>query len=131
MMSCALRTNAVTMTAEQSKVSKRFGTIAFFKPYGVLCQFRDASGRATLAPLVPFTGIYPAGRLDFDSEGLLLLTEDGGLAHRLTDPRFAHQKTYLVQVERIPGPDAPPGACKRSQAPRRADAARSGRAARN
>jgi 23S rRNA pseudouridine2457 synthase len=77
-------------------------TIALHKPYGVLCQFRDASGRPTLAQFVPIAGIYPAGRLDFDSEGLLILTEDGGLAHRLTDPRFAHPKTYMVQVERVP-----------------------------
>ena len=83
-------------------MSERFRTIALHKPFGVLCQFRDSSGRPTLAPLVPIPGIYPAGRLDFDSEGLLLLTEDGGLAHRLTDPRFEHPKTYLVQVERLP-----------------------------
>jgi pseudouridine synthase len=83
-------------------VSERFRTIALYKPYGVLCQFRDVSGRPTLAPLVPIAGIYPAGRLDFDSEGLLLLTEDGSLAHRLTDPQFVHPKTYLVQVERVP-----------------------------
>ena len=81
-------------------MSKHFRTIALYKPYGVLCQFRDTSGRPTLAPLVPIAGIYPAGRLDSDSEGLLLLTDDGSLAHRLTDPRFAHPKTYLVQVER-------------------------------
>jgi len=87
-------------------MSERFRTIALHKPYGVLCQFRDTSGRPTLAPLVPIAGIYPAGRLDHDSEGLLLLTEDGSLAHRLTDPRFAHPKTYLVQVERIPEPAA-------------------------
>jgi 23S rRNA pseudouridine2457 synthase len=79
-----------------------FRTIALHKPYGVLCQFRDSSGRPTLAPLVPFARIYPAGRLDNDSEGLLLLTEDGLLAHKLTDPRFTHPKTYLVQVERVP-----------------------------
>ena len=85
---------------------QRFRTIALYKPYGVLCQFRDSSARPTLAPLVPIAGIYPAGRLDFDSEGLLLLTEDGGLAHRLTDPRFLHPKTYLVQVERGPLPAA-------------------------
>jgi pseudouridine synthase len=85
---------------------QRFRTIALYKPYGVLCQFRDSSARPTLAPLVPIAGIYPAGRLDFDSEGLLLLTEDGGLAHRLTDPRFVHPKTYLVQVERGPLPAA-------------------------
>jgi pseudouridine synthase len=83
-------------------VLKRSRTIALYKPYGVLCQFRDASGRPTLAPLVPIAGIYPAGRLDHDSEGLLLLTDDGRLAQRLTDPRFAHSKTYLVQVERVP-----------------------------
>ena len=88
-----------------ASVSQRFRTIALYKPYGVLCQFRDASGRPTLASLVPIAGIYPAGRLDFDSEGLLLLTDDGGLAHRLTDPRFAHAKTYLVQVERVPDAD--------------------------
>jgi pseudouridine synthase len=91
---------------QATSVSQRFRTIALYKPYGVLCQFRDASGRPTLAPLVPFAGIYPAGRLDHDSEGLLLLTEDGGLAHRLTDPRFAHSKTYLVQIERMPKADA-------------------------
>jgi pseudouridine synthase len=82
-------------------VSKRFRTIALYKPYGVLCQFRDTSGRPTLASVVSIAGIYAAGRLDSDSEGLLLLTDDGSLAHRLTDPRFAHPKTYLVQVERV------------------------------
>jgi 23S rRNA pseudouridine2457 synthase len=87
---------------QPSLVPNRFRTIALYKPYGVLCQFRDESGRPTLAPLVPIADIYPAGRLDHDSEGLLLLTDDGRLAHRLTDPRFAHAKTYLVQVERVP-----------------------------
>src|SRR5262249_21197030 len=51
-------------------------------------------------------GVYPVGRLDRDSEGLLLLTDDGGLAHRLTDPRYEHPRTYLVQVERVPSQDA-------------------------
>ena len=95
--------------------------IAFNKPYGVLCQFTDAAhgrasaaraGRAEAAPsaqprptLAGFglpAGVYPAGRLDFDSEGLLLLTDDGPLAHRLTDPRHKQPKTYLVQVEGDP-----------------------------
>jgi 23S rRNA pseudouridine2457 synthase len=93
-------------TAKATAVPNPLRTIALYKPYGVLCQFRDAQGRPTLAPLVPIAGVYPAGRLDMDSEGLLLLTEDGKLAHRLTDPRFEHPKTYLAQVERVPDPPA-------------------------
>jgi 23S rRNA pseudouridine2457 synthase len=85
---------------DQTTSSSR--TIALFKPYDVLSQFRDAGGRATLAAFVAIPGVYPVGRLDRDSEGLLLLTDDGRLAHRLTDPRFAHPRTYLVEVERIP-----------------------------
>ena len=78
--------------------------IAFNKPYGVLCQFTDRSTppRPTLAGFGLPAGVYPAGRLDFDSEGLLLLTDDGGLAHRLTDPRHKQPKTYWVQVEGEP-----------------------------
>lgn len=73
--------------------------IALNKPYGVLCQFTDADGRRTLADFVTQKDVYPAGRLDHDSEGLLLLTDDGRLAHQLTDPRHKQPKTYLVQVD--------------------------------
>lgn len=78
--------------------------IAFNKPYGVLCQFTDRSvpPRPTLAGFGLPADIYPAGRLDFDSEGLLLLTDDGALAHLLTDPRHKQPKTYWVQVEGDP-----------------------------
>lgn len=73
------------------------------KPSGVLCQFSDRQGRPTLADFVAVPGVYAAGRLDADSEGLLLLTDDGMLQHRITDPRHALPKTYLVQVEGVPG----------------------------
>ena len=72
------------------------------KPYGVLSQFRDSAGRATLKDLVQVPDVYPAGRLDRDSEGLLLLTNDGRLQARISDPRHALGKSYLVQVERVP-----------------------------
>jgi 23S rRNA pseudouridine2457 synthase len=78
--------------------------IAFNKPYGVLSQFTDRSvpPRRTLAGFGLPPGVYAAGRLDFDSEGLLLLTDEGPLAHRLSDPRHKQRKTYRVQVEGTP-----------------------------
>jgi len=74
------------------------------KPYGVLCQFTDRSvpPKPTLADFVRTPDVYPAGRLDADSEGLVVLTDDGALAHRLTDPKHKLAKTYLVQVEGAP-----------------------------
>lgn len=73
--------------------------ILFYKPYGVVSAFTDQDGHDTLKAYIPEEGVYAAGRLDLDSEGLLLLSDDGPLMHRLTDPRFEHPKTYLVQVE--------------------------------
>jgi pseudouridine synthase len=80
--------------------------IRFWKPYLVLTQFTDQEGRPTLADYISMPNIYAAGRLDYDSEGLLLLTDSGELNARLTQPRFAHPRTYLVQVERIPDESA-------------------------
>jgi len=80
--------------------------ILFNKPYGVLCQFTDEGGRPTLSRYIQQTDVYAAGRLDLDSEGLLLLTADGALAHRLTDPRHKQPKTYLVQVDGLPSETA-------------------------
>ena len=76
------------------------------KPFGVLCQFTDPEGRPTLADYVPVPNVYPAGRLDHDSEGLVLLTDDGALQARLADPRHHVEKVYRVQVERVPTDDA-------------------------
>ena len=81
-------------------------TIAFNKPYGVLPSFTDPSGRPTLADYIDISGVYAAGRLDLDSEGLMLLTSDGALSHRITDPQHKLSKVYLVQVERIPDEEA-------------------------
>lgn len=81
--------------------------LLFHKPYGVLCQFTpDGSGKPTLADFIPVPRVYPAGRLDHDSEGLLLLTDDGALQHRWSDPRYAHPRSYFVQVERVPDGNA-------------------------
>jgi 23S rRNA pseudouridine2457 synthase len=83
-------------------VSPRPRVLLFNKPFRVLCQFSGGEGRATLADYVRVPGVYPAGRLDFDSEGLLVLTDDGALQARIADPRHKLAKTYWVQVEGVP-----------------------------
>jgi pseudouridine synthase len=73
--------------------------LIFYTPFNVLSTFHDASEKATLMDYISIPGVYAAGRLDYKSEGLLLLTDDGALIHRLTDPRYELPKTYLIQVE--------------------------------
>lgn len=84
--------------------------VLLHKPYNVLCQFTDdrsdGTQRQTLKELIPIPDVYSVGRLDFDSEGLLLLTDDAKLKHHLCDPKFAHPRTYWVQVENIPDEQA-------------------------
>jgi 23S rRNA pseudouridine2457 synthase len=84
-------------------MNSNYRYIVFYKPYGVLSQFtKDSPTRKTLKDYVEVPDVYPVGRLDWDSEGLLLLTNHGQLQHRLSHPKFGHDRTYWVQVERVP-----------------------------
>lgn len=86
---------------------REYRYILFNKPYGVLCQFTDAGGRKTLSDFGPFPrDVYAVGRIDMDSEGLVLLTNDGPLEHKLLDPVYAHPRTYLAQVEGVAAEEA-------------------------
>jgi 23S rRNA pseudouridine2457 synthase len=80
--------------------------ILFYKPYAVLSQFSTENGKQSLQDFNFPNNVYPVGRLDFDSEGLLLLTDDNKIKHKLTDPKFKLPKTYLVQIERIPSEES-------------------------
>lgn len=91
-------------------MSRKYKYLLFYKPYNVLCQFTDnstnSSNRQTLKDYIKIPDIYSVGRLDLDSEGLLLLTNNSQIKYRLTHPNFNHPRTYWVQVENIPSPEA-------------------------
>lgn len=80
--------------------------VLFYKPYGTVSQFTPLAGHKTLADFGLPAGVYAAGRLDHDTEGLLVLTDDGQLQHELSDPQFDHPKTYWAEVERLPDEEA-------------------------
>jgi 23S rRNA pseudouridine2457 synthase len=88
-----------TLVVKENEMSR---ILLFNKPHGVICQFSRDGQHPTLADYISLPGFYPAGRLDTDSEGLVVLTDDGKLQHRITDPRHKLPKTYWVQVEGMP-----------------------------
>jgi pseudouridine synthase len=93
----------IVVDGRRIQTSRQRRYILFYKPQGVLSVLTDERGRRALADLVPDAqGLYPAGRLDYNSEGLLLLTDDGALTERLTHPRYEHEKTYVVLVRGEP-----------------------------
>lgn len=90
----------VASVRPKDSMRRHLATLVIFnKPFNVLSQFKDDQGRATLADFIPVRNVYPAGRLDYDSEGLLLLTDDGALQHQIAHPKKKMPKTYWVQVE--------------------------------
>lgn len=100
------RERAATADAASRGGEQGGRVVLFNKPCGVLCQFSPAGSRPTLKNYVSLSGVYAAGRLDSDSEGLLVLTADGRLQRRIADPRHKLDKTYWVQVEGVPGDEA-------------------------